>query len=112
LPSKEVYTLKAWAIMDKRAWNDVIYLFPNFQEASLVLTDNFSPSKKLLLNFNSYLDKVELITEKGDTIDFPNSAAIKSRTAGKSMPPAGSPALTQAQIDLIGCWITGGTPNN
>jgi hypothetical protein len=53
---------------------------------------------------------------RGDWTTYDNvkarSATIKARTANKSMPPAGSTALTQAQIDLIGCWVTGGAPNN
>jgi hypothetical protein len=41
-----------------------------------------------------------------------NSSNIKSRTGNKSMPEAGSPALTQNQIDIIACWVTSGSPNN
>ncbi len=38
------------------------------------------------------------------------AAGIKSRTGDKSMPKTGS--LTQAQIDLIACWIDDGAVNN
>ncbi len=41
-----------------------------------------------------------------------NSSAIKSRTGNKSMPQAGSPALTQNQIDIIACWVASGSLNN
>lgn len=41
-----------------------------------------------------------------------NAAAIKTRTANKSMPPAGSGTLSQAEIDLIACWVDDGAPNN
>lgn len=55
-------------------------------------------------------------SSRGDWTTYDNvkarSATIKARTANKSMPPAGSTALTQAQVDLIGCWVTGGAPNN
>lgn len=39
-------------------------------------------------------------------------SSIKIRTANRSMPPSGSPSLTQAQIDLIGCWVDDGALNN
>ncbi len=55
-------------------------------------------------------------SSRGDWTKYDNvkakSATIRTRTANKSMPPASSTALTQAQIDLIGCWVTGGAPNN
>jgi hypothetical protein len=38
------------------------------------------------------------------------AAGIKSRTSDKSMPKTGS--LTQAQIDLIACWVDDGALNN
>lgn len=74
----QVFKLKAWTIMNKREWNNVIYSFPEFQEASIALQGGFSPSRKLRLNFNIYLERIEIITESGDTIDFKNSAEIKS----------------------------------
>jgi len=39
-----------------------------------------------------------------------NSANVKSRTGAKTMPPAGSTALTQDQIDQIACWVDDGAP--
>jgi SprB repeat len=41
-----------------------------------------------------------------------DAASIKSRTANKSMPPTGSTALTQQQIDQISCWVDDGALNN
>jgi hypothetical protein len=35
---------------------------------------------------------------------------IKTRTRNRSMPAIGS--LTQAEIDLITCWVNDGAPNN
>ncbi|HCM77523.1 MAG TPA: hypothetical protein DIS90_14160 [Cytophagales bacterium] len=39
-----------------------------------------------------------------------NAASIKTRTGDRSMPQTGS--LTQAQIDLIACWVDDGAKNN
>jgi hypothetical protein len=41
-----------------------------------------------------------------------NSVNVKSRTSNKSMPPIGSLALTQQQIDQIACWVDDGAANN
>lgn len=40
-----------------------------------------------------------------------HAAAIKTATANGSMPKSGTP-LTQAQKDLIACWVDDGAPNN
>lgn len=39
-------------------------------------------------------------------------ARVKARTTAKTMPPSGSTALTQEEIDIIANWVNGGTPNN
>lgn len=55
-------------------------------------------------------------SSRGDWTVFANvrasANAIKSRTTGRSMPPSGSPALTQTQIDEIACWVDDGANNN
>lgn len=40
------------------------------------------------------------------------TASIRSRVAGRTMPPASSTALTDAQIATIVNWVDGGAPNN
>ncbi|MBO3700062.1 hypothetical protein [Roseivirga sp. E12] len=42
----------------------------------------------------------------------PRAAAIRNRVAGRTMPPGGSPALSDAQITSILAWVDGGAPNN
>jgi hypothetical protein len=41
-----------------------------------------------------------------------DASSIKSRTANKSMPPAGSTPLTLEQINQITCWVDDGALNN
>lgn len=41
-----------------------------------------------------------------------SAAAIKARTQAKTMPPSGSPQLTDGQIQLIADWVDAGAPNN
>lgn len=42
----------------------------------------------------------------------PRAAIIKSRVAARTMPSAGSPALSNDQIASIVAWVDGGAPNN
>ncbi|MFT6828876.1 MAG: hypothetical protein ACJAZV_002170 [Roseivirga sp.] len=42
----------------------------------------------------------------------PRAAIIKSRVASRTMPSAGSPALSNDQIASIVAWVDGGAPNN
>jgi len=42
----------------------------------------------------------------------PRAAAIKARVAGRTMPPAGATALSDAQIDVIVAWVDGGAQDN
>lgn len=42
---------------------------------------------------------------------FDNRLAVKSRTGAKTMPPASSDKiLTDAQIQMIACWVDDGAP--
>lgn len=41
-----------------------------------------------------------------------SASSIRTRTSAGTMPPAGRDDLTQAQIDLIACWVEDGAPNN
>lgn len=42
----------------------------------------------------------------------PRAATIRARVAGRTMPPAGAPTLTDAQIQTIVAWVDGGAQNN
>ena len=81
--SVQVFRLKAWTIMSKNEWRDVIYRFHDFQEGRIMLQGGFSPTNTLMLNFNIYEERVEIISEQGDTTTFENSAQIKLITMGE-----------------------------
>lgn len=42
----------------------------------------------------------------------PRAALIKSRVSGRTMPPAGATALSDAEIAIIVNWVDGGAPDN
>lgn len=68
--------------MSKNEWRDVIYRFHDFQEGRIMLQGGFQPTNTLMLNFNIYEERVEIISEQGDTTTFENSAQIKLITMG------------------------------
>lgn len=41
---------------------------------------------------------------------FSRRSLIQSRVVGRSMPPAGSPALSSENIEKINCWVQNGAP--
>ena len=74
----QVFRLKAGMLMSKREWRDVIYRFSEFREGRITLREGFSPTRSLLMNFNIYKERMEFITEKGDTSAFEFSRQLKS----------------------------------
>lgn len=68
--------------MSGRQWLPVIYRYPNFMEGSITLANGFSPTTKMKLNYNVYDDKIELITEDGDTSVLENAHQLKSINIG------------------------------
>ena len=59
------------------AWHDSIYRFPTFQEGSLNFTKQQGQSLKALYNYNIFLDRIEIISDQGDTIPVKNPAGIQ-----------------------------------
>ena len=78
----QVFRLKAWTRMTGNQWRDIIYRFSEFQEGRITLREGYSPEHPLKLNYNIHLDRVEFLSEKGDTNVFNNSPQIKSITIG------------------------------
>ena len=64
--------------MSKIQWKDVIYRFEEFQEGRITLREGFSPDHPLQMNLNVFLGRIDYITNKGDTVAFENSQALKS----------------------------------
>ncbi len=78
----QVFRLKAWTTMKKKEWSHVIYLFPQFQQGAITFNTGFIAEKKLLMNFNIYLNETEFITEMGDTLVLKDSPQIKLVSIG------------------------------
>ncbi len=68
--------------MTGKQWRDIIYRFPEFQDGRITLREGYSPEHPLKLNYNIHQDRVEFLSERGDTNVFNNSVQIKSITMG------------------------------
>src|SRR6478609_1256619 len=78
----QVFRLKAWTFMSKKEWRDVIYRFPEFKEGRITLSEGFSPSHVLRMNYSNYEEDIEVINEKGDTTLLNKTSQLKSVTIG------------------------------
>ena len=53
--SVQVFRLKAWTVMSKNEWRDVIYRFHEFQEGRIMLQGGFSPTHILRASLKTLL---------------------------------------------------------
>ncbi len=86
LYSEEVYSqaaplfkLRAHTDVTKATWwdTDSIYRFPDFQYGRVTFFTGFSPDKMIRLNYNLYFGQMDLINEKGDTVQIVPSKELK-----------------------------------
>ena len=73
----QTYRLNAYTFLSHVAWKDSLYRFSKFQEGSMVFNRGVSSDLKWQMNYNLYLQRMERITERGDTIGMEYSSAIK-----------------------------------
>jgi hypothetical protein len=75
--AKHVYTLERGKRLDNVEWKNSVYRFPNFQEGSLNFTSRNTTSLKALYNYNIFFDRMEIISERGDTVPVANTGNIQ-----------------------------------
>ena len=71
------FTVERGQFLKDVSWHDSIYRFPTFQEGSLNFTKQQGQTLKALYNYNIFLDRIEIISDQGDTIPVKNSAGIQ-----------------------------------
>ena len=64
-------------------WRDSIYRFPSFQEGKITFATGFTPDGEVLLNYNLYFMRMELIEASGDTAGVMPSRDVKQITIGE-----------------------------
>lgn len=73
----QTYRLKSNTFFSHADWKDSMYRFSKFQEGSMIFDRGVSSDRKWKMNYNLYLKRMEMITERGDTIGVDYSSAIK-----------------------------------
>jgi hypothetical protein len=75
--SEQLLKLPAHTYAHKVPWWDSVYRFPEFQQGKITFSTGFSPSKTLKLNYNLYTMHLDMITDRGDTLQVIPSKEIK-----------------------------------
>jgi hypothetical protein len=76
------FTLKAFTTISRSPFRDSVYLYPQFQPASITLLSGYTPQLKIKANYNLYQDRIEIINERSDTIGLENYGDVKVITIG------------------------------
>lgn len=69
--------LPAHTELKKVDWRDSIYRFPEFMRGRITFATGFSPEGTARLNYNLYFAQVDIINEKGDTLQVTPSKEVK-----------------------------------
>jgi hypothetical protein len=60
-----VFELPPYQLWDRQPWSDSVYRFPEFQPGKLEFANGFSPSTRLNVNYNIFLETIDVKDEKG-----------------------------------------------
>jgi hypothetical protein len=69
IPPSEVYR--------KQAWYDSVYLFPSFQQGRLELTTGYSPTNRPMMNYNMFLEAMDIKSPGGEITELKKTSEIK-----------------------------------
>jgi len=75
--SSDLLKLPAHTDINKVSWRDSIYRFPDFKPGKITLATGFSPEGTVRLNYNLYFAQMDLINDKGDTVQVTPSKELK-----------------------------------
>ena len=68
--SPGIFFLPAHTQLNLVAWRDSVYMFPTFRYGKIVFDTGHAPGDSLLLNYDLYLDRWDMININGDTLQI------------------------------------------
>jgi hypothetical protein len=74
---KHAFRLERGQLLENVAWKDSVYRFPNFLEGSLNFMNRNTTTLKALYNLNIFFDRIEIISERGDTVPMKNTGNVQ-----------------------------------
>ena len=77
IPAKGVFRLDALETVESAEWFDSTYLYPAFRPGFVIHDNNYSDGYELTLNYNTYFERFNFITSKGDTVPLKKAKYIK-----------------------------------
>jgi hypothetical protein len=83
--SKYAFRLERGRLLENAAWKDSVYRFSNFLEGSLNFMNRNTTTLKALYNYNIFFDRIEIISERGDTVPVKNTGSIQFITMNNNV---------------------------
>ena len=75
---KHFFVLPPNAYWNKQPWVDSVYLFPAFQPGKLEMKNGFTPSLEPMLNYNVFLDVVDIRPAEGQIFPLADVHDVKT----------------------------------
>jgi hypothetical protein len=79
------YLQPAHTFPQKLTWWDSIYLYTGFQTGNITYFTGFAPERDLRLNYNLYFAQIDMIDERGDTVQISPSKTFRSVSIGNDL---------------------------
>lgn len=74
---KGVFRLDAFETVESAEWFDSTYMYREFKPGFVINDNNYSDGYELKLNYNTYFERFNFITSKGDTVPLKKAKYIK-----------------------------------
>jgi len=68
--SPGIFFLPAHTQLNAVAWRDSVHMFPTFRYGKIIFDTGHAPGDSLLLNYDLYLDRWDMININGDTLQI------------------------------------------
>jgi hypothetical protein len=75
--TKHAFRLERGQLLENVSWKDSVYRFPNFLEGSLNFMNRNTTTLRALYNLNIFFDRIEIISERGDTVPMNNTGNVQ-----------------------------------
>lgn len=87
LIAQNTHTFKqpAHTFLQEMTWRDSIYLYPEFRPGLVTYFTGFTPDLGLRLNYNLYYAQIDMIDQRGDTVQISPLKTLKSVSIGSEV---------------------------
>ena len=83
--SKHTFKQPAHTFLNEMAWRDSVYLYPDFRPGIITYFTDFTFDRDLRLNYNLYYAQIDMIDQRGDTVQISPLKTYKSVSIGSDV---------------------------